>query len=86
MAEGIIEEIRQERGYQDSQWGHDFDDKNTLNDWVTAVNQYMAKASGIDVSPEDQRKYMLKAGAIIVASLESFDRNNGFAPRHFENF
>jgi hypothetical protein len=84
MAECIIDEIRQERKVQDTQWGHDFDDKNTLSDWVATVNQYMAKASGVDVDPDLQRKYVLQAGAIIVAALESFDRNNGFAPRHHE--
>jgi hypothetical protein len=31
-----------------------------------------------------QREGILKAATILVAALEAFDRNNGFAPRHYE--
>lgn len=80
----VYEELKVERNYQDQKWGHDFDDKNTLNDWLTYINIYGAKAAAMDVSKEDQRKYMVKVAALAVAALETFDRNDGFAPRHYD--
>jgi hypothetical protein len=84
MTNKIIEELIAERTYQDARWGTDFDDKNTLNDWISYTNQYITKGAGIGASSEDQRKYVLKAATILVAALEAFDRNNGFPPRHYD--
>jgi hypothetical protein len=81
----VLEEIRAEREYQDGQWGTEFDDKNTLNDWVTYVNIYMAQAAVMTATPEEQRKNMLKAATLLVAAVETFDRNGQFAPRHYED-
>lgn len=81
----VLEEIRAEREYQDGEWGTKFDDNNTLNDWVTYIMIYMGQAAGMEASPEDQRKNMLKAATLAVAAVESFDRNEQFAPRHYED-
>ena len=35
----IIAEITNERNYQKRKWGNEFDDKNTVNDWVTYITQ-----------------------------------------------
>lgn len=80
----ILNEIRAEREYQDEQWGTDFDNSNTLNDWSTYVNIYMAQASTMTATPEQQRANMLKAATLLVAAVETFDRNGRFAPRHYE--
>jgi hypothetical protein len=36
------------------------------------------------ISKEEQRNNMLKVAALAVAALETFDRNDGFAPRHYD--
>lgn len=81
----ILNEIRAERKYQDENWGTEFDDRNTLNDWSTYVNIYMAQASAMTATPKEQRENMLKAATLLVAAIETFDRNGTFAPRHYED-
>lgn len=80
----IFQQINDERRYQDTVWGTAFDDKNTLNDWLQYINQYGSKASKMGVRPEEQRAMLVKVAALAVAALETFDRNNGFAPRHYD--
>jgi hypothetical protein len=80
----IFEEIYVEREYQDGKWGKEFDDKNTLNDWLTYIGIYGSYAAKMRISKEEQRNNMLKVAALAVAALETFDRNDGFAPRHYD--
>ncbi len=86
MREQIFEEINKEREYQDQKWGSEFDDRNTVNDWATYISIYAGHAADMgnihDI--EQQRLHMLKVASLAVAALETFDRNNGFAPRHYE--
>jgi hypothetical protein len=81
----VIDEICVEREYQCAQWGTEFDDANTLNDWVTYITTYAATAAGMDTPPEKQRENMLKVATLAIAAIESFDRNGQFAPRHYED-
>jgi len=80
----ILAELLDERVYQDNKWGTAFDDKNTVNDWAAYTNLYIGRATTMGATKEEQRKGLLKAAAILVAALESFDRNNGFASRHYD--
>lgn len=80
----VLEDIKAERDYQDSRWGTEFDDKNTINDWVTYIATYCGRASSFSASPSQQRRDMLKVAALAVAACEAFDRNGNFAPRHYE--
>ena len=80
----VLDEIFEERIYQDTQWGVEFDDSNTLNDWIAYVNIYLANAANMKTPPISQREKVLKAATILVAAIEAFDRNNQFAPRHYE--
>jgi len=84
MRNKIFKEIKKERAYQDEKWGVKFDDKNTLNDWITYINIYAGEAAKMGISKEEQRKYMVKVASLAVAALEVFDRNGGFAPRHYD--
>ena len=81
----VLEEIRVERDCQDSLWGVEFDDQNTLNDWVVLITICVGQAARMDSSPEKQRSKLLKVAALAMAAVESFDRNGKFAPRHFES-
>ncbi len=81
----VLEEICVKCEYRDGKWEVEFDDCNTLNDWVTYITFYTGQAARMDVPPEDQRKNMLKAATLAVTAVESFDRNGQFAPRHYED-
>lgn len=80
----IFNEIQAERLYQDNKWGTEFDDKNTLNDWIVYINNYAAKAAFMGNTPEEQRAALIKVASLAVAALETFDRNNGFPKRHYD--
>lgn len=80
----ILNEIEAERTYQDKKWGTKFDDANTVNDWAAYINLYLGRATTMGASKADQRLGMLKAAALAVAALETFDRSNGFADRHYD--
>jgi len=83
--EKVLEEIKKERERQESHWGTDFDDKNTLNDWVAYIMIKAGQAASMFSSPEKQRENLLKTAALAVAACEAFDRNNGFPERHYED-
>jgi len=80
----IVDQILAERDYQDQKWGTDFDNRNTVNDWATYTNLYLGRATSMGATKETQRLGILKAAAILVAALETFDRNDGFANRHYD--
>jgi hypothetical protein len=82
--EKVLKDIRNERDYQDTQWGQEFDDKNTLNDWATYIIIYLGNATSMGTDPAEQRRQLIKVATLSVAALESFDRNNGFPPRHYD--
>lgn len=81
--EKIFAQIEAERSYQDAKWGTAFDDKNTVNDWVVYIGQYAGDAARMNIQPQDSREKLLKVAALAVAALETFDRNGGFAARHY---
>jgi hypothetical protein len=80
----IFNEINRERDYQDGKWGTAFDDKNTINDWVTYINNYATKAAAMGNSKAEQRLQLEKVAALAVAALETSYRNDGFVPRHYD--
>lgn len=84
MRQEIFKQIEAERAYQDTRWGTSFDDKNTINDFAAYIGTYLGQATKIGLSKAEQRVQLLKVAALSVAALETFDRNNGFAPRHYD--
>jgi hypothetical protein len=80
----ILAEVNEEREYQVETFNDKFDDKNTLNDWVTYIGIHCGKASNWTAAPKQQREQMLKVAALAVAACEAFDKNGSFAPRHYE--
>lgn len=82
----IFDQIVTERQYQDQKWGTSFDDKNTLNDWAAYINVYLSRALSMEnvKKPDAQRVALVKVAALALAALETFDRNGGFAPRHYD--
>lgn len=80
----LIISLLNERSYQQEKWGTEFDDKNTLNDWVTYIVRYAGNAAEMGMTPETQREQLRKVAALAIAAIETFDRNGGFPPRHYD--
>lgn len=81
----IFSEIEEERKYQDKLWGHEEDDKHTVNDWVAFITMYAGKAIPIALTAWEQRKFILKVASLAIAALEAYERNQKtFPPRHYE--
>jgi hypothetical protein len=78
-----LDAVESERVYQENRWGSDFDDKNTVNDWVSYITAYAGRAVQAD-TPKDAYIQLMKVGTLAVAAMESFNRNNGFPPRHYD--
>jgi hypothetical protein len=80
----VLEKVIGEREYEDAIWGMAFDDKNTLNDWAAYAVTYLGKAVSMEATPDEQYRNVLKTATLLMASLEAFDRNGGFVPRHYD--
>ena len=80
----IFAEIEKERAYQDTQWGTEFDNKNTLNDWAMYVVQQLGKATQHELPKEERRVRFMKAITLGIAALER-DFDSEVAPRHYDN-
>lgn len=76
----IFDQIEIERAYQDSKWGPNFDDKNTVNDWVTYMMSYLGKAVTFPLDINAFRTAILKVATLGVAILEQ----DSYAPRHYD--
>lgn len=85
----IFQEVEIERRRQDGLWGPDFDDQNTINDWATYINNYLAEATKMDRATKilDVQRIednLLKVVALGVAALETIRRNGRPAARHYD--
>jgi len=80
----IFKMIDDERKYQESKWGQEFDLANTANDWVTYIVRYAAAAA--EPMVHDKKVFetkMVKVAALAVAALEAV-KQGGPAPRHYD--
>ncbi|KKL65224.1 hypothetical protein LCGC14_2157140 [marine sediment metagenome] len=88
----IFDEIDTERKRDEELWGHEFDNKNTPNDWVTFVIWYLSRMADVNPLRRDggkgysthYRLNIIKAAVVIVAAIEAFDRAQGAVKRHYE--
>lgn len=76
----ILDQISFEREYQNDKWGKEFDDKNTPNDWVAYITNYLGKAVTMPFNDTQFRINMRKVAALAVAALEQ----DKYAPRHYD--
>lgn len=85
----VIDDLKMEVLRQLELWGTDFDDKNTANDWVAYICNYVANGAyagrGEVYSPERFREHLKKAAALCISAICAIDRNSDCAPRHYEN-
>lgn len=79
----ILDEIMQERAYQEAKWGTAFDNNNTLNDWSAYISRYLGQATFAQTHEESRRQFV-KVATLALAAIESYDRNSGFPKRHYD--
>lgn len=80
--EKIYEDINEERDHQDERWGNDFDDGNSVADFQQYINnQFTRGFSYTGDLRDDPRTALVKAAAVAVGMLETWDRNNGIPSR-----
>jgi len=84
VMEEILNKILNEHDDAFRKWGTDFDDKNTLNDWVSYICRYASSAAEDQITNEESAKRLCKAAGLIVSSLEALDKNGNWADRHYE--
>ena len=77
----ILQEVKDERTYQDGKWGHSLDDtKNTPALWMSYISNYMSLWMKGLFEPypksmmDDYRAKMIKTAALAIAAVESLDR------------
>lgn len=80
----VLDEVGREVMRAKEQWGEEFDEKNTLNDWVMYSHQYSSRATAINTSLEQQESDLRKAAGILISAIDMLKRK-GFAPRHYES-
>lgn len=73
--------IEEERNRQQTLWNNEFDDENTVNDWAMFITRYANYATTGERSFHDA---MIKVAAIALAAVETYGRNSGLAPRHYD--
>ncbi len=85
----IAKEVGAERLRQEMLWGHEFDAKNTPNDWAAFICHYVGLAtySGCkdEYTPESFRANMLKVSALAQGAVAVIDAQGKCADRHYEN-
>ena len=76
--ESIFEEINVECEKQEDSSGH------TLNDWIVNVSVSMSQAVLMNSNKAGQRRNLLKAAVLLVATLEEFDHNPLFTSSNLD--
>jgi hypothetical protein len=74
----VLSEVQEERRRQDEMFGGAaYDDLHSREDWLLRIDHYVNSANFATQSPaKDYRRELLKTAAVIVAAIESYDRQN----------
>ena len=78
-----LDRINAELEYAAEKWGTDFDDKNTLNDWISYAGMYSTDAARMGNDEDKQYAMLIKAAGLLVNAAERV-RTGRVAPRHYE--
>lgn len=79
----IFKDIEKELAYAEAKWGTEFDDKNTLNDWVAYSINYIGQATRMDADKEKQSAALRKSIGLLVNALIRVE-NGTLANRHYD--
>ena len=80
----LYKRVCEERIHQDNRWGVDFDDKNTVNDWVCYIAKHAGLIGSVEMDKRNIYAGFVKVMALAMAALESAERNGGFPKRHYD--
>lgn len=84
-----VEDVEGEAFRQLKLWGTEFDDKNTANDWVAFICNFVASGAYVGrqekYTPEKFQKHLKKAAALCISAIVTIARNGDCAPRHYED-
>jgi hypothetical protein len=85
ISKQVLDHVLGENQYAHDKWGDKFDNKNTLNDWVTYITMYATDAARMDIRDDAEQQYALMVKAANLA-LCCATRLNGraLAPRHYD--
>ena len=80
-----LEALATEREYSQRHWDDDFDDSNTLNDWVTYICMYATEAAKMFRASNPQRIYskLIKAANLALLAAERV-RTGKRGRRHYD--
>ncbi len=79
-----IEAVLRERVYAEEKWGTDFDDNNTINDWIAYATMYASDAPKIGNTVDQAYGYLIKAAGLLMEAAMRV-RENRIANRHYES-
>ena len=72
-----------EANYAFEKWGLDFDDKNTLNDWLTYAGMYGTDAARMGATKDEQYAMLIKAAHLMLCAAGRV-RQGALPDRHYE--
>lgn len=77
--------LKREQDYAHDKWGDEFDDKNTLNDWLTYAAMYASDAARMDRQDDQDWQYrmLIKSAALLMAAATRV-REDRMAGRHYD--
>lgn len=80
----VVKMVLKEHCYSCDKWGTDFDDHNTINDWVAYITNYVSESTNIKYDIKAQRVGLIKAANLCISALVASYRNGKFADRHYD--
>ena len=81
--DATFERVKTELIYADEKWGTEFDDKNTLSDWVAYTINYIGQATRMDATEEGKVVALRKAIGLLTNALVRIETQT-MAKRHFD--
>ena len=78
--EDFFQVIKEEREYQNSKWGEEFDKFNTANDWIAYIVNYTGKAVTL---PWDEEQFLIALQKVAALCAAAWTRDS-FPPRHYD--
>lgn len=80
----LLVAVDKEYCYACDRWGREFDDRNTINDWVAYINQYLVLATLAGATHEQVEAGFIKAANLAVSAIAALKRNGKFPERHYD--
>ncbi len=77
--------LKREQSYAHEKWGDEFDDRNTLNDWVTYSTMYATDAARMDRQDDQDWQYrmLIKSAGLLMAAATRV-RERRLTARHYD--